>query len=255
MIKIGKRTYKGSNYDDSPTPQGFTKIVVMIKTDLSQNEYGSLSPYFIKDENGNLIENRWQFSKVYQTVPAIKMPYSTNNPKIVWENPKETHIDQDGNLTPEFFEWRKKGMKNKEPVRFPVGMSLAARSSCQFALDDKLDGSVDTENHLDYVQSRKQIYGKYYCSNVKKHPHFQILKEMLENGVNLMIIEVDGPHQESMNYYRNTYNVNNDFIVNGTIVCNIPNMRLLINDTKHAFGHGYCLGMELLGITADVCQN
>ncbi len=76
---------------------------------------------------------------------------------------------------------------------------------------------------------------------------------MLDAGQKLFIIEVDGPHQESLNYYKQTYGVGDDFIVNGSIDVTIPNMQIMINDTKHAFGHGYCLAMELLGITEEVC--
>lgn len=248
MIIIGKRSYKGKRYIDSPTPPGFTKIVVMIRENIAQNEYGSLGPYVLKDEHGYLLENRWQFSKVYKKVPKITQTYSTNNPMIVWQHPEEVHVDNNGNLTPEYFAWRSKGMQNRHPVRFPVGMSWKSRGSCMYALDDP----VDVNNKLDYIQGRKQIYGKYYCESVKKHPHFERLKNL---GQNIMIIEVDGPVQESLEYYKAKYNVDDNFIVNGAVECTIENMRILLNDSKHVFGHGYFLGMELLGITDAVCQD
>ena len=61
-----------------------------------------------------------------------------------------------------------------------------------------------------------------------------------------MIIEVDGPHQESLNYYKHTYGVSEDFIDKNTISVNENNMKIMLNDTKHPFGHGYCLAMALL---------
>ena len=48
------------------------------------------------------------------------------------------------------------------------------------------------------------------------------------------------------------YGVSEDFIVNDTVVANVENMKLLLNDTKANFGHGYCLAMALLGITDSV---
>lgn len=254
MIRIGRRAYIGKRFVDPPLPDGFIKIIVMIKEDLKNNEYGSLSPYSITDEFGFLIENRWQFSKVYPTVPDTKQPYSINNPQIIWQHPKEDHIDANGNVTQDYLVWRKKGMQNKDPVRYPVGMKF--RHTCAFSLlDVNPQGIVTNKEKLNYVDARKQIYLKYYCGNVKDHPHFKLLKTMLDNGQNIMIVEVDGPHQESLDYYKSNYNVKDDFIVNSSIECNIQNMKILLNDTKHAFGHGYCLGIQLLGITADVCKN
>jgi hypothetical protein len=133
-IKVGKRTYRGNQITESPVPPGYKKIIVMIKDDITKNEFGGLSPYNIKDDKGVIIENKWQFSKVYKRVSAVKMPYSTRDPKIVWEHPAEIHIDDVGNLTPEYFEWRKKGFASDEPIRFPAGMSPEARASCQYAL-------------------------------------------------------------------------------------------------------------------------
>jgi hypothetical protein len=253
-IRVGKRTYRGAHTTESPVPPGYKKIVVMIRDDIAKDEFGGLSPYNIKDDNGVIIENKWQFSKVYKKVAAVKMPYSTHNPKIVWEHPAEVHIDAAGNLTPEYFAWRAKGFASHEPIRFPAGMSMAARSSCQYSLASKEDGSVDPAQKLDYVAGRKQIYCKEYCSSVKKHPQFKMLKDMLDAEQNLIIIEVDGPHQESLNHYKQTYGVGDDFIVNESIDVTVPNMQIMINDTKHAFGHGYCLAMELLGITDTVCD-
>ena len=40
----------------------------------------------------------------------------------------------------------------------------------------------------------------------------------------------DGPHQELLEYYKNKYNVNNNFIVIHTILVNKDNMEILLND-------------------------
>jgi hypothetical protein len=60
---------------------------------------------------------------------------------------------------------------------------------------------------------------------------------------------------ESLDYYIDKYNVNDDFIVSdgtpGTVSCNAENMNILLNDNLHPFGHGYCLGMSLLNITIE----
>jgi hypothetical protein len=111
---------------------------------------------------------------------------------------------------------------------------------------DKPDGTIDEDNKLDYVESRKKIYVKEYCRLVKKHPKFKELKKRLEKGENLLITEVDGPHQESLDYYKEKYGVDDNFIQDDTIIVSENNINIMLNDPKHPFGHGYCLAMALL---------
>lgn len=49
---------------------------------------------------------------------------------------------------------------------------------------------------------------------------------------------MDGPHQESLEYYREEYGVGDDFIEHNSIEVNLENMKLMLNDPKHPFGHG-----------------
>lgn len=72
------------------------------------------------------------------------------------------------------------------------------------------------------------------------------MKNKLENGENLLICEVDGPHQESLEYYREKYKVQESFIENNSIEVTFENMKIMLEHTKHSFGHGYCLALALL---------
>jgi len=49
------------------------------------------------------------------------------------------------------------------------------------------------------------------------------------------------PQERSLGYYMKTYSVSDDFIEDGTIIASEKNLRIMLNDPKHAFGHGYCL--------------
>ena len=69
---------------------------------------------------------------------------------------------------------------------------------------------------------------------------------MLKEGKNLLILEVDGPHQESLPYYQATYHVNDKFIENHTMLATTDNLNIMLNDTKHSYGHGYVLASCLL---------
>src|SRR5690348_11277605 len=98
------------------------------------NGMGVLSPYQLRDPaTGALLENIWQFAKVYSTVPAIRTPVHRFQPNnIAWEHPAETHIGDDGQPTAAYWEWRKKGLANRYAVRYPAG--FAARRACLYSL-------------------------------------------------------------------------------------------------------------------------
>ena len=253
MLRAGRRIYKANGYDDCEYT-GFTKIKVLITEDIKKNEYGTISPYETKNKDGIIIENLWQFSKVYKEVPHVKETFSRFDKRIVWEHPAEKHVDDTGKLTPEYYAWRKKGMENKRAVRYPVGKGIGTRASCLYALATRPDGSIDENTKLDYIQARKAIYVPEFCKSLQNEPDFLQLKQRYQNGEKLLIIEVDGPHQESLDYYKKKYGVDDDFFVNGTVEVNVKNMKILLNDPKHPFGHGYCLAMELAGITEQVLK-
>ena len=237
QIRIGRCIYSKGGQRTNPSYPGFTNIVVLSKS----TEYGSLSPFLLKDEKGRLLENVYQFQKVYEKVPATTQRYSRWDPTVIWSNPAETHaIFSNGiwNLLPAYFEWRQRGMNNPYPIRYPVG--YYHRHKCLFALKE---GSL---TQLDYIQSRIEIYMPLYMNSVKKEPQFAELKQRLQSGENLLIIDVDGPHQESLSYYQEKCGVSTDFIDQNSIVCTKENMAIMLNDPKHPFRHGYCLGVALL---------
>ncbi len=232
MLRVGRIEYN-NNQQKYPVYEGFTSIVVMMK---SHSIWHPLSPYSLKYEQGQIFENVWQFSKCYETVPKSTQKYSRFNNTIIWDHPAERHI-KDNKLTAEYCAWRAKGMNNKWAVRYPVGYHHRHKCVC----------AIWNNQSLSYIESRKKIYVPEYCRLVKKLSSFRILQMRLNKGENLLIIEIDGPHQESMDYYKEKYNVGDDFIQGNTILINQHNIKIMLNDVKHPFGHGYCLAMALLG--------
>jgi hypothetical protein len=233
MIRVGR--IKSAN--ETLKYDGFIPIVVM----MSSSPYYSLSPYSLKIK-GKILENIWQFSKVYEEVPASTQTYSKWDSTVIWEHPAETHViySKGGiEMTEEYYAWRKKGMFNEYAVRYPVGFKH--RTKCIGSLKNK-----DDDQMLGYIDARKQIYLPNYIQAVQKEPQFLELKKLLSKGKNLLIIEVDGPHQESLEYYMKKYGVDEDFIEDNTVLATSKNLNILLNDEKHAFGHGYCLAMALL---------
>ena len=98
------------------------------------------------------------------------------------------------------------------------------------------------------IDSRKLIYFPKYIAAAKQHPLYKKLLDKLKKGINLLIIDVDGPRQESLAYYREHYNVASDFILDHTILATEQNLKIMINDSKHSCGHTYGLSAALLNL-------
>jgi hypothetical protein len=233
-MRVGRCRYVSGKRVD-PVYPGYEKIVVLMQ---GHSKWGCLGPYMLKDPQGRIFENIWQFSKVYQSIPKSVQRYSRFDPRIIWSHPAETHVDSTGKLTPAYEAWRKKGQHAPDPIRYPVG--LTHRKKCLYALADGSD------KELSYIESRKEIYVKLYISMVKQQGMYTVLLNKLKNGQSIMIVEVDAPHQEDLSYYKTQYGVNDDFIEDHSMEATIENLDIMLNDSKHPFGHGYCLAMALL---------
>lgn len=236
MIRVGRRIYSGKGFKDPSFP-GFTPILCLTQS----SPYGELGPYVVTTEKGVVFENLWQFSKLYESVPESKQTYSRYDSTVIWEHKAEKHVDSKGNPTEAYWAWREKGFNCPYPVRYPVGMRHRGRCLC--ALWEKEE---NTFYELDYIEARKNIYLPEYIKCIKKLPKFKELSERLKKRENLLIIEVDGPHEESLDYYKEKYGVKDDFIENSTMLATKENLDIMLNDEKHPFGHGYCLAWGLL---------
>ena len=232
MIRVGRITYE-NNKKIIPFHPDFKVIEVMTQS----TQYSSLSPYSLSDNKGRILENLWQFSKVYKEVPASIQRYSRYDNKVIWQHSAEKHVDEKEELTKEYWRWRNKGFNNKYAVRYPVGYNN--RHKCLYSIWNK--------KKLDYISARFEIYIPLYLDMVKTKPQFLELKELLKQGQNLLIVEVDGPHFESLEYYKTNYNVNDDFITeNNTVLINEDSLNIFANEPKHSNGHRYCLVLALL---------
>lgn len=297
-IAVGTRLYSGSSCED-PELKGFTKIICLT----TSTAYGSLGPYCLKHD-GIILENEWQFSKIYPFVRPSRQHFSRFDNRIIWEHipehgSKEVHIDENGFITVDYLKWRLKGFMCSEAVRYPPGkpymrecagsilqkdlnklfsdnppvrprieLPCQATKSSVFSspsvpsierkesslpLVECKELSLHSTNNvirlLNYIEARKEIYVPEYCAAVVEAKQFKELKERLSKGENLLIVEVDGPHQEDLKYYMEKYRVDSHFIENNTMLATKDNLKIMLNDTKHPYGHGYCLAMALLGIS------
>ena len=247
QIRVGRReTKKGKTID--PCYSGFEKVLCLTKS----TKYGSLSPYCLVNDKGQIMENIWQFSKMYESVPNVTQRYSRFDQTVIWDHPRETHLSKndEGKWIPNknYHLWRAKGMSCKHPIRYPVGMMC--RSGCVGVLVESeqqkcvLDETY-IPNLLGYVDARKEVYLPIYSELVEKQPDFQKLIQKLKSGKNILIVEIDGPHGECLDYYQDKYGVGKEFIENNTMLATPENLNIMLYDTKFPFGHGYCLAIAL----------
>ena len=262
LVRVGRRIYGPNGTLDSKLP-GFKTILCLTPS----SPYGSISPYCLKNKQGQNMENIWQFSKVYAEVPAAKERYSRYNKRVIWEHPAETHVKAHVKardkttgeqksaavLAPEYWEWARKGMAAPDAIRYPVGFHH--RHKCIGAV---MQGpTAEPVPLLNYVDGRKQIYLPVYCNMLKGKKKFEELRKRHLAGENLLIVEVDGPHRELLPFYNETYDlealgVAPDFIDEQQTVEMTPQVtQLLLNDTKKPFGHGFCLALAILGVHED----
>ena len=232
QIRIGRKI--GNNI---PQLVGFIPIIVMMKS--HSKKWYPLSPYALKNKANQIMENIWQSAKVYKNIPKSTQYYSRYQRRIIWKHEAEVHVDNiNEKPNDKYWTWRNKLLNHSEAVRYPVG--ITHRREAIYSLIEK--GSTN----LDYIEARKQIYEKVYIDLIKLKDEFYELVDMVNKGNNILIIEPDGPHQESIQHYIQNYNVNKGFIVNNSIIANNENLNIMLNDPKYSYGHGYCLARAIL---------
>jgi len=220
MIAVGKYDYVNKK---SPSLPNFRTVLI--------HTTGPLSPYTMKNSKGQIMENIWQFSKIWKEVTEIVQPISRFMiDRIRWSHPAEIHYRND-EILPAYWKWRKKGMNHDKWVRYPNGYSK----------HKEVLGSVFVENGeyeiLNKYEARYKIYYNNYCEIAKSTKMYKDLQSAYDRGENILIVEVDGPT------YTDTYPYNTT--VDGVIMITPKILdALLIGD--QAFGHGYSLAGLLL---------
>jgi hypothetical protein len=223
-------------YPGKPLPKkdGYTNILIHTQ---ETNLGGKLSPYNVKNEKGQILENIWQFSKWYPSVDKQEIHLSARYPnsRVIWNHPAETHAIKD-EPTDEYWAWREKGMNNPYAVRYPAGFQNRHNCICSLWEDD--NGEYD---QLDYLTARKVIYCGEYIKAYKSIDDYHLLKKKLDNGENLQIIEVDGPDPTCTYYPYNKISVDNP-----GLKITEKRIKILLNDPRKPFGHGYVIAALLL---------
>lgn len=253
LVRVGRiasRTDKGEKF---PKTAGFINIAV---TSHNTKGIGSeLSPYKLQDADGHLMENIWQFAKLYSFIPDYE------DKKTGWSHSREIHVDKKTqSIKQNYWSWRKKGMEFKEPIRYPVG--IAHRQYCKYSVwpqSGKLVDAVNMDESMGlvtykYVPARVKIYCPVYMEMAKKSKDFDIICQLLDEGYNVQILDVDGPRrtipsnstEPPFPYNQMPEGVYGENGV-GSIEINEANIKALLSNVSQPFGHGYALACLLLG--------
>jgi len=251
-VRVGRYRGKNEPGDKIPITEGFLNVIVT-----SHNRKGlgaSLSPYVLTDSKGRIMENLWQFSKVYTRVHAQTQPNWTWGAEEHYITDKKT---AKGHLSPDYWEWRQAGMEHDKPIRYPNGFK--GKAECLFALWPDDNKSVLNQKakmkEIGYIEARKKIYAPLYAGMARINPEFAKLREMLESGISLQIIDVDGPDVVKAfgkdGLLKEPYDtipkgIHGQTSGVGSIEITQQNIQLLMADPDQPFGHGYVLACMLL---------
>lgn len=184
-----------------------------------------LGPVVVDDGVGFVtherFENYWQSGKVY---------------------PQLGHTDADGNPNEKWHRWRKELASRLRPtkdgrgkgIRTPREVANLKRAHKQKRIPCwKPAYSYHNGKKLDYVDSRKQIYVPTYLSLIRATTELRLLKERVQDGENIMILDFDGPDPAQY--------------PNGLPVT-VDTLRERLHDEERPFGHGYVVAAELAGV-------
>lgn len=226
---------------EPPTVENYETVVIHTST---KTFGGTLSPYVLRNEKGQLLENVWQFAKLNKAVVAQHTAVSRHHPdKIIWEHPSEFHV-KDGAVLPAYWDWRKRGMSNWYAVRYPNGYDGRLQVLCSlWPKTPELANSRDENDYdrLDYITARKVIYFGEYARLAPRNAEFQKLQAKLRRGKNILIAEVDGPDPDLTHrpYNRISRSCPGLAIDQETAT-------MLMEDRRKPFGHGYTIACLLL---------
>ena len=233
-IYIGSKPPRFNNEIKFPEIRGFTRIDVTSGSMTRVNYDGVsvpttqfspllLGPCADDEDVAKYMENLWQYSKVY--------------PQLGHWDDVEKKPSQKWKL------WREKGFssvkkaKGKEKgIRTPPEISKLKKLCRENGENWAPKCSWWKEQELDYVTSRKLMYVPEYSKVVVQTKAFQALKNMVSGGVNILIIDYDGP--DPLAY------------PNGMLM-DEKNFLDQLNNTSRPFGHGYVVAALLAGLDID----
>lgn len=225
IIYVGKKSQRGVVGSVDPVIPGVTNINCTSGSVNKINGYpaNQFSPmnlgpvnereiFGIGDQIALKFENYWQYGKIFQELG---------------------HIDNNGDLTQLWYNFRARGYNKIKGDRHPDGTKsddvkfVDQRGNRHFRYYTAIS-SMYLNHILDYVNSRKLIYAQVYAWLVIRTDAFKELRKEVDNGKSIQILDFD--------------------VIPGSHLVTLDFLRQQINDPTTPFGHGYVLAGLLAGI-------
>jgi hypothetical protein len=179
-IRIGQQN-RAKPY---PKYDGFEEIAAWSR---GKQPWKQLSPFFLGPvkfinaegglEEAQIFENFWQSFKVWENVEKVN--------KKEWLWPAEQHVT--GELPNEmWYNWHQTLLHHNQPVRRPNGRVVPLYAWW-------FNQETQEYEKLDTIAARRKIYIPYLKQLYRAHPTYNLLLQKLRQGINLMLIEPDGP--------------------------------------------------------------
>ena len=200
-----------------PEVKGFENIPCHSR---GKGDWKQLSPFYLKFKEGAIFENFWHSFKTFEKV------YEQNTKNWTWQ--AESHVDKDKNPTAAWLKWHNALLHHDLPVRRPNGKHIPLYSYWN-------------GKKLGIIDSRKEIYIPYLKKLYRDNAVYKKLLKMLKSGMNLMLIEPDGPF---IDVYPQGLEVDLNILENLIDVTNYSSDGL--PDKYRPYGHGYVLATCLL---------
>jgi hypothetical protein len=254
-IRVGRILKKGTSKNKFAVTNEFKNIIV---TSHNKSKLGAtLSPYVLEDSHGRIMENIWQFAKIYVQVSTRRQKNWKRDPEVHVLHFKRLGRLDFSKITTEYWKWRHDGMTHRLPVRYPNGFEDKEKCiCCLWPTSNKLE-DIDDEytemEQLDYITARKRVYAPIYIELAKQTEEFEELKAMVARGENIQILDVDGPDETIYEkkapqpYNKMAKGIHGVTSEVGSIAITRENIRAVLNDPTQPFGHGYCLAVALMG--------
>jgi len=185
----------------------------------------------------------------------ISFVESTKSEIEIKEEDKETLIcflQKQWYLNEKWEKWNHALRYNTQPIRYPVTADIEERGKCIGVYDPQHCKSKNVR-HLIKIpkESRRKVYFRDYfdaLNREKDNPKLKLLQQWHDNGQNLNFVDVDGIKSRSMQHYKDTYGVEDDFCDRDTVLINEKNLRILLDDPKESCGHTFALAAHLMGL-------
>lgn len=184
------------------------------KNDIEQSSRSITLEYTIARN----LENFWQYGKIFEDMG---------------------HVDRTGKVTDCWIDFRNIGYRQLKGQRHPkgtrtnkiIGKDKLGRNRFAYR---KAISSIYFGLRMQYIESRKKIYAPLYAHLVKPTPGFKDLKEQVDGGQDILILELDVPDDGL--YHEVTLEL----------------LKKRIDDPSTPFGHGNVVAGLLMDIEPEM---